>query len=162
MIGEEEYDEARDEIRRYYPIRGTICYRTPGASCRVYGKGLTSGWKPVIVCGGNRNFYNFIESPGLDHNFHPWGLHPEGVAQIIDRLSPPGGRVLDCMCGGGSSAIGCLIAPTGLRYFVGGDLGFVADLVKGADPKLTWAEVATQRAAKKWAEIQARKQQEAA
>ena len=162
MVGDEEYDQARDEIRRHFPIRTTVCYRTPGGSCRVYGTGISSGWKPIIVCGGDRNFYNYIESPAVDHSVHPWGLHPEGVAQIIDRLSPPGGRVLDCMCGGGSTAIGCLIAPTGLRYFVGGDLGFVADLVQGADPKLTWAEVATRRAAKKWAEIQARKQQEAA
>jgi hypothetical protein len=54
-----------------------------------------------------------------------------------------------------------MIAPTGLRYFVGGDNGHVADLVEGADPKLTWAQVATARAAKAWAEIQAQRKEAA-
>lgn len=161
MVGDDEHDIARDEIRQHRPIRTTISYRTPGPSCPIFGKNVSSGWKPIIVCGGDRNLYNYIESPGVDHSVHPWGLHPEGVVQIIDRLCPTKGRVLDPMVGGGATAIACMIAPTGLRYFVGGDNGHVADLVEGADPKLTWAQVATARAAKAWAEIQAQRKEAA-
>ena len=161
MAGNQNYLETLDTMRKHFPVIREIAYIMPGAGTIVDKLNILTCFKPIIVGSFDleRAFHNVVRSPAEAHSLHPWGLNLDGVQAVIERLSDPGALIADCYCGGGSVAIACV--RTG-RRFIGCDSGYAKDLVHGADSKLTWAEVATHRAAEEWEQIRNKLQRKAA
>ena len=106
--------------------RWTFAYLTPADHVPVIGRGVGSGWKPIIVftkgAASHRFVYDVI-SPGPstpdDKQHHEWGQSERGMAELIERLSNPGDVVCDPFCGAGSVGLAALRAN---RQFVGIDI----------------------------------------
>lgn len=148
MAGHGNYDEARKVAKSVFPVVREMVYFTRGKAGEVKGVNIWSRYKPVLICSrtNERWFTNDVESPEPDHVLHPWALHPDAVAKIIERFTRPGDLTVDPYCGAGSTALGCLRAKDGPRRFVLGDNGLVCGLVEDyPDKEKTWADIARGR-----------------
>ena len=150
MAGNCNYHETYEQVKQAFTVVRDMVYLTPDVSYRIDGLNISSGYKPIIVASQDKNvaFHNVVKSPAADHDLHPYGLNPDGVAAVIEQLSQPNDLVGDFYCGGGSAALACI--KTG-RRFIGCDNGKVIDFLDNyANPNMTWAEVAQARAKQAW------------
>ena len=97
--------------------RWTFAYLTPADHVPVIGRGVGSGWKPIIVFTKGASSHRFVYdviSPGPstpdDKHHHEWGQSERGMAELIERLSNPGDVVCDPFCGAGSVGLAALSA----------------------------------------------------
>jgi 16S rRNA G966 N2-methylase RsmD len=118
--------ESMGEHLRYWWI---LCVRHGGPSARLPGKWIFVGWKPVLwfIRGGRRDqeyVADLIESEppersqGVIPLLHDWQQGLPEAEYLIGRLTQEGERVLDPMCGAGTT---CLAALKNGRRILGID-----------------------------------------
>ena len=98
-------------------------YMVSGARVPIWPRGISAGWKPLLIYGKNRKGFkpwklDVFEPTGgwkdaLSH--HEWGQDAGGFVKILDRLEITG-TVLDPFMGGGTTGVAC--ARMG-RNFIG-------------------------------------------
>jgi len=106
------------------------CIRHSGGELRFRDLHIYNGWKPIIICGKDPiepwwDWFSDTYSGGKEKENHPWQQAVSEAEHFIAALCPPGGLVLDPMCGSGTT----LVAAKSLsRRYLGIDLD--SDAVK--------------------------------
>jgi site-specific DNA-methyltransferase (adenine-specific) len=85
--------------------------RHTGGEMRFRKFNVFVGWKPIIACYKEpleawwEPVRDFIEGGGKEKDAHEWQQAESEAAYFIERLSPPGGLVVDPMCGSGTTLV---------------------------------------------------------
>jgi site-specific DNA-methyltransferase (adenine-specific) len=85
--------------------------RHTGGEMRFRKFNVFVGWKPIIACYKEpleawwEPVRDFIDGGGKEKDDHEWQQAESEAAYFIERLSPPGGLVLDPMCGSGTALV---------------------------------------------------------
>ncbi len=101
----------------------TAAYLVRRARVPIWPRGISAGWKPLLIYGKNRKGFkpwkmDVFEPAGSvkeARTHHKWGQDTGGFVSILDRLEITG-TVLDPFMGGGTTGVAC--ARMG-RDFVG-------------------------------------------
>jgi hypothetical protein len=114
-----------DEMRRHLEYFWLFTIRLSGGFLPIWSRGLECAWRPVLVfarppiravsrelCG--EMTADCITGGGRDKAYHEWGQDAAEATYWIERLSPPGGLVVDPFCGGGAIPVAC--KATGRRW----------------------------------------------
>jgi len=91
-----------------------------GGEMRFRNLHIHCGWKPILMFAKPPlipwwEWFTDIISGGKDKRFHEWQQPEAEAAHYIAALCPPGGMVLDPMCGSGTTLVAA--KKLGLRYF---------------------------------------------
>src|SRR5580658_3915743 len=70
--------------------------------------------KPPIKAKPTNGWISDLITGGRDKEHHAWGQGPDVFKYFIERLTEPGGLVVDPFCGGGTVPEACIM--TGRRY----------------------------------------------
>ena len=112
--------------------------RHTGGEMRFRKFNVFVGWKPIIACYKEpleawwEPVRDFIDGGGKEKDDHEWQQAESEAAYFIERLSPPGGFVVDPMCGSGTT----LVAAKKLgRSYLGIDID--ADALEAAARRLS-------------------------
>lgn len=111
-------------------------YIAQGARTRVHAAKVGTGWKPILLYSQRdapRDAIDFLvddlfdaavgTTDGVDKEFHHWGQSLPGTAELVERLSKPGGLIVDPFLGGGTTAAACKQLG---RRFIGCDVDTAA------------------------------------
>jgi len=85
--------------------------RHTGGEMRFRKFNIFVGWKPIIACYKEpleawwEPVRDFIDGGGKEKDAHEWQQAESEAAYFIERLSPPGGFVVDPMCGSGTTLV---------------------------------------------------------
>lgn len=98
-------------------------FSTPHANTAIWPRGISAGWKPLLIYGKSRLCFNHWKydtiSPNTrnidDKENHKWG-QSEGQFSTLIRRFDIEGTVLDPFCGSGTTGVACI--QTG-RNFIG-------------------------------------------
>jgi len=94
--------------------------RHAGGEMSFHNLRIRCGWKPIIMFAKPPlvtwwNWFSDTVSGGKDKRFHEWQQPEAEAAHYIAALCPPGGMVLDPMCGSGTTLVAA--KKLGFRYF---------------------------------------------
>jgi hypothetical protein len=96
------------DMERHLRYWWLLALKHEGASARLPGKWVFVGWKPLVwfVKGGrasNDYVSDLLPSTPPDKELHDWEQGLVEAEYVIGQLTPPGGTVLDPMCGSGTT-----------------------------------------------------------
>jgi 16S rRNA G966 N2-methylase RsmD len=96
------------DMERHLRYWWLLALKHEGASARLPGKWVFVGWKPLVwfVKGGrasNDYVSDLLPSAPPDKELHDWEQGLVEAEYVIGQLTPPGGTVLDPMCGSGTT-----------------------------------------------------------
>jgi hypothetical protein len=94
-----------------------------GAEARIWKRHIWVKWKPLLVFTKASNetitplqwVMDAIDGEGEDKKYHDWGQNVAEATYWIEKMTPPGGLVVDPLCGGGTIPLAAKI--TGRRWF---------------------------------------------
>ena len=102
----------------------TFCLLLEGSHARVNGRHIMQSWKPILVYTtgtwpSGEWTTDLVVSPRPEKQFYEWQQSVGAARELVERLSPPDGLVVDPFLGVGSFGIAALQAG---RRFVGVEL----------------------------------------
>lgn len=101
----------------------TVAYMTPGAHTQIWGRQVSSGWKPVVWLTKGKYSGGFpldvVRSEIPDKEHHDWGQSETGMAALVERFTKPGDLILDPFLGAGTTGV---VAVRLGRQFIGCDI----------------------------------------
>lgn len=126
MVGQAHLPEVIQRLSLHLRYHWTIAYMMPGASSKMWGLKLIVGWKPVLWFVNGPTWEapsgmmatDVAASVARDKDHHEWGQSESGMADLIEKVTKPGGTVLDPFCGGGGTGAPAIRLS---RFFVGAD-----------------------------------------
>lgn len=123
MVGQSYLPEVFALMVPHIRYQWTVAYLTPGGqSAQLWQRKVNTFWKPVLwfVNGEYEGDWlgDVAQSAANDKRFHQWGQSESGMADLIERFTYPGDRILDPFCGGGTTGVVALAMD---RLFVGVD-----------------------------------------
>lgn len=91
----------------------TCAIRHTGGNQRMFKPNVNTAWKPILwYIKPPREVYwdSFIDmtSGGREKDLHGWQQAEAEAAYFIEKLSPPGGTILDPFCGSGTTLVAAL------------------------------------------------------
>jgi site-specific DNA-methyltransferase (adenine-specific) len=123
--GQANLPEWIDAMRRHLEYWWMFSIHLSGGFGAMWSRGVEYGWRPVLVfarppiravsrelCG--EMTIDCITGGGRDKAYHEWGQDAAEATYWIEKLSPPGGLVVDPFCGGGAIPAAC--KATGRRW----------------------------------------------
>lgn len=124
MVGQSYLPEILEMMSPIIQYNWMLTYLTPGGqAAQLWDRHVNTFWKPVLWFTNGKYTGDWIgdvlKSEANDKNFHHWGQSESGMADIIERFTYPGQKILDPFVGGGTTAT---VALKMNRLFVGIDI----------------------------------------
>lgn len=126
MIGQSYMPEIMALMKNHLRYHWVGAYLTPGAqSAQIWPRKVNPFWKPLLIfCNGEYGggwFGDVVKSAVNDNDksLHEWGQSESGMAEVVEKWSSAGDKILDPFCGAGTTGVCALRAG---RLFVGADV----------------------------------------
>ena len=90
-------------------------FPTPRARCAIWPRGISAGWKPLLIYGRERmrfapwkcDVIKPVATRAVMKRDHPWGQCEEQFETLLQRFDLEG-NILDPFMGGGTTGVACV------------------------------------------------------
>lgn len=120
MIGQSFLPRILTDMCQHLKYRWTMAFMTPNGTCNLYTRHVFTGWKPILIFGGEDYFNDVLDtSQAAEKGLHDWQQSEAVMVELLKKLTKPGQLICDPFLGAGTTATAAL--RTG-RRFVGCDI----------------------------------------
>ena len=109
--GELHLLEVMNRLSEHLTYYWTIALNHNGNHQQVHARSVFCGWKPILVFQKppfkkhTNYFYDCVTSSKKEKDGHEWQQGQDAVADLIERFSNPGDKILDLFAGSGTTLI---------------------------------------------------------